>query len=157
MEKSDKALICILIISFLCFNIFLTINILFVYPLINSLLFFCMINIPSLFLYIIAIIPNHHKLVINYKLLVCSLICFIIPLVCHILHHLEIFNGFYLNILILFGFLFIQFLILAFINNLKSGKAFILEMLVLIPSLFWTQLILLGKSYVLLWVITYYV
>ncbi len=125
MEQLKKSFFIIMLIGMLCINIlFMTQN--FLKQTFDiAIRFSILLNIPLLIAFIFFLTRFHRsaKLMINYFFLLCSFLCFAFVLLdMYLYYSVPTYNysSFFIEPILLFGFLFVLFLLLAYRKNFKG-------------------------------------
>ncbi len=125
MEQLKKSFFIIMLIGMLCVNIFFMTQNFLKQTFDIAIRFSILLNIPLLIAFIFFLTRFHRsaKLMINYFFLLCSFLCFAFVLLdMYLYYSVPTYNysSFFIEPILLFGFLFVLFLLLAYRKNFKG-------------------------------------
>ena len=157
MEQLKKSFFIIMLIGMLCVNIFFMTQDFLKHTPDIALKFSMILNIPFFIILVLFIILFHRpaKLMINYFFLLCSFLCFAFVLLdTYLYYSVPTYNysSFFIEPILLFGFLFVLFLLLAYRKNFKKTPEYLTNLghgFVIFFSLVFVEFVCLTSTFLI--------
>ncbi len=154
MEQLKKSFFIIMLIGMLCVNIFFMTQDFLKHTPDIALKFSMILNIPFFIILVLFIILFHRpvKLMINYFFLLCSFLCFSVIILYQYCYYSTIIKNFNASIILLLGFFWVVFLLLAYRKNFKKTSEYLTNLghgFVIFFSLVFVEFVCLTSTFLI--------